>query len=99
MLIDVPFICRLALDELQSSQMFCGPDDNKYFSHDVDLLEINRHRHAERLIALSFLHDGGPAPHFLNQHVFGLMIGGQTDLQNFGIVILLVEVKNILKQV
>ena len=91
MLIALPFICRLALDQLQSSQMFCGPDDNKYFSHDVDLLEMDRHRHAGRLIALSFLHDG-PAPHFLNPHAYDLMIGGSTDLQNCDIVILPIEV-------
>lgn len=77
--INVNFLNRLALKELEMSPLFEGVDGNRIFTHNVQLLEENKYLIAGRLVALSFAQEG-PSPRFFNEVLFDLMVGGKVNI-------------------
>lgn len=77
--INVNFLNRLALKELEMSPLFEGVDGNQIFTHNVQLLEENKYLIAGRLVALSFAQEG-PSPRFFNEVLFDLMVGGKVNI-------------------
>ena len=92
------FLSRLALDALHESVLFQGPEGNKLFNHNIDLLEKNHYCLAGQLVALSIAQDG-PGPFFFNEHLFDLMVGVECDLSTFQIYILHTDSQDILQHV
>lgn len=77
--INVTFLNRLALKELEMSPLFEGVDGNRIFTHNVQLLEENKYLIAGRLVALSFAQEC-PSPRFINEVLFDLMVGGKVNI-------------------
>lgn len=71
------YCSRLAIQDLQTSNIFEGPEDSRYFSHDVELLQKKHYFLAGQLVALSLAHDG-PTLSVLNQDLFDFMVGRDT---------------------
>lgn len=81
--LDTHMICllffRMVMNELNESRFFEGPECEKYFSHDLDLLEKQHYKVVGRLVGLSLAQEG-PGIHFLSHKLFDLMVGKETDL-------------------
>ena len=86
------------MDALHTSALFMGQDGNKYFRHDVDLLEKGHYRLGGQLVAVSFAQDG-PGPHFFNESLYELMTKREADLSVFDTETLPTDVKDVIKQV
>jgi hypothetical protein len=63
---------RLAIQELHSSDLFDGPEDCRYFTHNVERLHNNHYFLAGQLLAMSIAYDG-PSSLRLNEQLYDFM--------------------------
>lgn len=76
---------RLVIQEITNhSGLFEGPEDHKFFCHNLKLLEENKYQLAGRLIGMSLMHDG-PGLGCLHPTLFYLMCGLPCNLNHFDV--------------
>ena len=84
------------MKELQQSNIFEGPEESRYFSHDVQLLQKKQYFLAGQLVALSLAQDG-PSLSVLNEHLYDFMV--DKDVLFDCTTILPFDVQNIITEV
>lgn len=87
---------RLAMQELRMSNVFEGPEDSRYFSHDIELLQKKEYLLAGQLVGLSLAHDG-PSFCSLNEHLFDFMMGTESLFDC--VAVLPMDVQTIIQEV
>ncbi|XP_053374839.1 G2/M phase-specific E3 ubiquitin-protein ligase-like [Mercenaria mercenaria] len=90
---------RLAIRELQNSNLFEGPEEGRFFSHNVHLLEKEEYKLAGKLAALSLCNDG-PGLRFLNEKLYDLMTGKKGDFEdcNSSLNLLPADIKEVIQK-
>jgi hypothetical protein len=79
------------------SNIFEGPEDSRYFTHDVELLQKKQYLLAGQLVALSLAQDG-PSLSSLNENLFDFMVG-KDSLMFDCVGILPMDMQNIISEV
>lgn len=85
------FSCRLLMVETQNSLgIFEGKPGSLLFSYSQQLLSSNKFYTAGKLIAWSIAHNG-PGPRCINRHLFCMMCGQKTSLDDFDVEVFMDE--------
>lgn len=78
--------------------MFEGPEESRYFSHNLELLNTRQYYFAGCLVALSLAHNG-PGFHCMNPVLYDYIATGNGSMDDFDPSVLPSEISDILNQV